>query len=546
MEEGGGEGREGERACSKPQNKSQIINNKNDTKTKTYVISMDIWYLLEASLLTQVMKDPTLFYNPIIWILISIYSIYKLTPRPVVNIIEQYIQEFLTDDYYNTNIIVPYHMKLYTGYGAVKPIVKTLYSERFFAITHHVKKYHINKISSLTEILNFENTKYIDLNTSDFLLIPKNKQSILLCKENNIYLEVIYDISETDKDDKNNSESNAKYSIKKYVYKMFIPGLNHMEKINNFLSKIEEEYVNDNNTERQMIFEFQKTVMDEWNKLTIEFNEAPFHTNKSFDNIFFENKKEVISYLEPFLDSKHDKHEINEKYGTPFKCVFMLHGPPGCGKSSLIKSTIKYTKRHCVLVSWSKIKTCNDFVALFRPMKIDKKVYYQHELIIVFEDFDANENNILKKRDAMKSNVLKEIKKTDYVNVDHVDMNEKLESLLKVQFAKNTDEITLEYVLNVLDGIVELNNSIVFFTTNTLETMDPALTRPGRIDKVIKMDYVNSTMLEEILTHYYKKQSYSKYKAKIKNITNRKISYSRIIQIAVECKTIDDFFKVLT
>lgn len=504
---------------------------------------MDLWYLLEASLLTNVMKDKTLFYNPIILALISIYCIYKLIPRPIINIIEKRIQEFLTDDYYNTNIIIPYHMKVYTGYGS-KPILKTLYSERFFAITHHIKKYHINKISSLTEILNFENTKYIDLNTSDFLLIPKNKQSILLCKENNIYLEVIYEITETEKDD-NNSDSTSKYSIKKYIYKMFIPGLNHMEKINSFLKQIEEEYINDNNTEKQMIFEFQKTVMDEWNKLTIEFNQAPFHTNKSFDNIFFDNKEEIISYLEPFLDSKHNKHEINKIYGTPFKCVFMLHGPPGCGKSSLIKSTIKYTKRHCILVSWSKIKTCNDFVALFRPMKIDKKVYTQDELIIVFEDFDANENNILKKREAMKSNVLRDMETNEYGTMDNAEINEKLESLLKVQIAKNDDEITLEYVLNVLDGIVELNNSIVFFTTNTLEIMDPALTRPGRIDKVIKMDYINSIMLEEILKYYYKNENYDKYKTKIKNIKKKEISYSKIIQTAIECKTIKDFFKLI-
>ncbi len=502
---------------------------------------MDLWYLLEASLLTNVMKDKTLFYNPIILAFISIYCIYKLIPRSIINIIEKRIQEFLTEDYYSTNIIIPYHMKVYTGYGS-KPILKTLYSERFFAITHHIKKYHIHMISSLTEILNFENTKYIDLNTSDFLLIPKNKQSILLCKENNIYLEVIYEITETEKDD-NNSDSTSKYSIKKYIYKMFIPGLNHMEKINNFLKQIEEEYINDNNTEKQMIFEFQKTVMDEWNKLTIEFNQAPFHTNKSFDNIFFDNKEEIISYLEPFLDSKHNKHEINKKYGTPFKCVFMLHGPPGCGKSSLIKSTIKYTKRHCILVSWSKIKTCNDFVALFRPMKIDKKVYTQDELIIVFEDFDANENNILKKREAMKSNVLRDMETNEYGTMDNTEINEKLESLLKVQIAKNDDEITLEYVLNVLDGIVELNNSIVFFTTNTLDIMDPALTRPGRIDKVIKMDYINSIMLEEILKYYYKNENYDKYKTKIKNIKKREISYSKIIQTAIECKTIKDFFK---
>ena len=506
---------------------------------------MDLWYLLEASLLTHVMKEPTMFNNPILLIFILIYGSYKLTPRTVKQIVEQYIQDFLTDDYFNTNIIIPYHMKIYTGYGAVKPIQKTLYSDKFFAVTHYVKKYHINKISSLTEILNFENTKYIDLNTSDFLLIPRNKQSILLCKTRNIYLEVIYDCGESNNDDKKDSESNMRYSIKKYVYKLFVPGLNHMEKINTFLEEIKEEYINDNNSEKQMIFEFQNSVKDDYNKLTLEFNAAPFHTNKSFDNIFFEEKQKVISYLEPFLDSNHIKREINEKYGIPFKCVFMLHGPPGCGKSSLIKSTIKLTKRHCILVSWFKIKTCSDFVALFRPMKIDKKIYNQNELIIVFEDFDANENNVLKKREGIESNILNTLDKVRDTYINNIDINEKVETIFKAQFIKNDDEITLDYVLQVLDGIAELNESIVFFTTNTLDIIDPALTRPGRIDKVIKMDYVNPTMLKEVLKYYYKDKGYSKYKTKISNIDKSRISYSRIIQIVLECKTIEEFFKVL-
>ena len=501
---------------------------------------MDLWYLMEASLLTHIMKDTSFFNNSVIWVLLFIYGIFKLIPRSILKIIECKVQDFFTSDYYNTSIVIPYHNKVYTTYGNVKPVVKTQYSEKFFAINHHIKKYHINKISSLTEILNFENTKYIDINSSDYLLIPKNKQSILLCKKNDIYLEVIYDIGESNKDDKDDSENTKNYSIKRYVYKIFKPGLNHMQKINTFLENIIKEYMNDTTSESQMVFEYQKSVMDDYNKLIMDFVEAPFYTNKSFDNIFFEKKQEIISYLKPFLNTNNENKEINEKYGIPFKCVFMLHGPPGCGKSSLIKSTIKYTKRHCVLVSWPRIKTCSDFVALFRRIKIDKKVYNQDQLIIVFEDFDANESNVLKKRKEMKSKLLEELNANN-----KKDLNEKLESLLMTQIVKNNDEITLEYVLNVLDGIVELNNSIVFFTTNTLETIDPALTRPGRIDKVIKMDYINSKMLKEILQHYYKNQSCEKYKTKIKNIENKEISYSRIIQIVIESKNIDAFFKNL-
>ena len=50
-------------------------------------------------------------------------------------------------------------------------------------------------------------------------------------------------------------------------------------------------------------------------------------------------------------------------------------GPTGCGKSSSVKSMIKHTKCHRVLISWSKIKKCSDFVSMFRPIKINGEVY---------------------------------------------------------------------------------------------------------------------------------------------------------------------------
>ena len=95
------------------------------------------------------------------------------------------------------------------------------------------------------------------------------------------------------------------------------------------------------------------------------------------------------------------------------------------------------------------------------------------------------------------------------INVkDSVEINNKLEEMIKKNKMTGTDDdLSLEYILNVLDGIVELNNIIVFFTTNVLETIDPALTRVGRIDKLINMDYLSSNMLEEILNYYYPEQT---------------------------------------
>lgn len=232
-----------------------------------------------------------------------------------------------------------------------------------------------------------------------------------------------------------------------------------------------------------------------------------------------------------------------EHYGMPFKGVCMLHGPPGCGKSSLIKSTIKHTGRHCVLVSWSKLKTCSEFVALFRPLKIGNRVYEQSELVIVFEDFDANSSEILKTRENLKTASKVGSKQTMELSDEKLKKICEENFLVPINSAANSDELNLEYILNVLDGIVELHNSLVFFTTNDLESIDPALKRVGRIDKTIKMDYIKKSVLEEMLCHYYNKKSLQKYSKNIASIVKSNTCYANIVQNISESETIDMFFK---
>lgn len=44
--------------------------------------------------------------------------------------------------------------------------------------------------------------------------------------------------------------------------------------------------------------------------------------------------------------------------------------------------------------------------------------------------------------------------------------------------------------MNVLDGVVDTPGRIVVVTTNVVDSLDPALIRPGRIDKKILLDYM--------------------------------------------------------
>jgi chaperone BCS1 len=73
------------------------------------------------------------------------------------------------------------------------------------------------------------------------------------------------------------------------------------------------------------------------------------------------------------------------------------------------------------------------------------------------------------------------------------------------------DELTLEYVLNILDGIVENHEAIIVFTTNHLEEIDPALIRPGRVDYKLELKNATVNTIKEMVSKKYKLRELTDY-----------------------------------
>jgi chaperone BCS1 len=65
------------------------------------------------------------------------------------------------------------------------------------------------------------------------------------------------------------------------------------------------------------------------------------------------------------------------------------------------------------------------------------------------------------------------------------------------------DKLNLTGLLNVMDGVVDTPGRILIMTTNHPEMLDPAIIRPGRIDKRIMLGYMQGSDVISMLEHYF-------------------------------------------
>lgn len=225
------------------------------------------------------------------------------------------------------------------------------------------------------------------------------------------------------------------------------------------------------------------------------WHEAPFTSTRSFQNVFIPNKQEFLKKLDFFRDNE----EWYKQHGHPYTLGIGLHGPPGTGKTSLIKAIANYFSRHIVELPLSVIGDEERFFEAYFERsygRADDSELDWSDKIILFEDIDA------------QSELLNRLHRPEKVSKVCVPVEgDRTDSLVE---APRSPPITLACVLNTIDGIRENHGRVMIITSNHYDKLDPAVKRPGRIDIEVPLENADKDLLGQIYESYYDQRMTSK------------------------------------
>ncbi|KAH9034637.1 P-loop containing nucleoside triphosphate hydrolase protein [Lactarius pseudohatsudake] len=162
--------------------------------------------------------------------------------------------------------------------------------------------------------------------------------------------------------------------------------------------------------------------------------------------------------------------------GIPFRRGYLLHGVPGSGKTSLIHSLAGELGLDIYVVSLSsKGMSDNTLTTLMGNVP--------SRCILLLEDLDA----------AFTRGISRDSTSTGAPTAPTKAAAE----------ANDGSTLSLSGLLNSLDGVAAAEGRLLFATTNHIERLDPALSRPGRMDVWVNFTNASKWQAEGIFKCFF-------------------------------------------
>jgi chaperone BCS1 len=224
--------------------------------------------------------------------------------------------------------------------------------------------------------------------------------------------------------------------------------------------------------------QMNRLVVSVNDKKAIGWYAKPTHSTKTFDTVVLdaEMKADLIADLRAFLDGE----KWYASMGLAYKRGYLLHGPPGTGKSSVVLAIAGMASANIYNMNLSLIRNDTDLDNAFAAMP--------NKCVVVFEDIDCMGANVALTRTAEPAKKRIDDKETNKESKEDV------------------STLTLSCLLNHLDGSGANHGRIFVMTTNHPERLDPALVRPGRTDVNLRLGLCSRQQIGAFFALFYPDQ----------------------------------------
>lgn len=181
---------------------------------------------------------------------------------------------------------------------------------------------------------------------------------------------------------------------------------------------------------------------------------------RPFDSVVLEK-----GLADKILDDVREFQDARTWYldrGIPYRRGYLLHGPPGTGKTSFVQALAGVLDFNIAMLSLSQRGLTDDLLnhlLLSVPART----------IVLLEDADAAFSN-------------RRQQDTD---------------------GYSGANVTYSGLLNALDGVASAEERIIFMTTNHIERLDDALIRPGRVDMTVHLGNATEWQIGQLWDRFY-------------------------------------------